>query len=583
MINELDNDFIKAHINDFILSTLISGEKYGYEIANAIRKRTNNKFELKQPTMYAALQRLEKNGFIRSIWKDSDIGGKRHYYFLSEKGVNELNKNRQIWSKSLGLVNEFFGSPNFASEDTAKQNDEIVSAINGLKQTLMNSTKNLNDNGSLPAENDSTFLQNDSEQLSLEHLQNNYEANNVNLNNTDNVNKIDDEKQTTSVNEIYNNTTSSQSTFLDELKDYKFKYSENLELFTDAMTRLRTGKNYKDDAIKIQDENTISYVSNSETMKNEENIISTKNNENEFSLFNLLEKNENTISDNKVFEKNEKNYTQIETEKSSSDALFLDPSVVAVDKNIKEDKKNNFEEKEETNNVNDAMFISNVDSQSLHVDQAEFEKRQLENTFKSNDFNLEINYVSTPLKLDEIAKKAIIDENQFAKNILEKKYVISNSVKWANIKIYSNFYNVNKLNFISLLLLIPYIGLSFLATYLIAYFTKTVSQHLFSSYYICLALYLVIFIYFAFKVYTCPNKKIEISAVKNKSNLIYSIIISLLLIAVTLAIFNFNSSTSLTINSLAYLWINPSLLILGIVLFILFKNLLIKNLSKFNN
>ena len=82
----IDSDLIRGHVDTIILKTLTTGDKYGYEIIKEINEKSNGTYELKQPTLYSCLKRLEGQGLISAYWKNSDIGGRRHYYKLTKKG-----------------------------------------------------------------------------------------------------------------------------------------------------------------------------------------------------------------------------------------------------------------------------------------------------------------------------------------------------------------------------------------------------------------------------------------------------------------------------------------------------------------
>jgi len=56
-----DFSFLKGSIETIILNALYSGDKYGYEIAREIKEKTENKYEIKQPTLYGYLKRLEQS------------------------------------------------------------------------------------------------------------------------------------------------------------------------------------------------------------------------------------------------------------------------------------------------------------------------------------------------------------------------------------------------------------------------------------------------------------------------------------------------------------------------------------------
>ena len=83
----------RGFVNNIILESLISGDKYGYEIIKIVEEKSNGKIILKQPSLYSSLKRFETKGFITSYWGDSDIGGRRHYYTITETGKNHYNKN----------------------------------------------------------------------------------------------------------------------------------------------------------------------------------------------------------------------------------------------------------------------------------------------------------------------------------------------------------------------------------------------------------------------------------------------------------------------------------------------------------
>lgn len=82
-----------SQINRVILKSLETGDKYGLEIQKDIEEFTDGKVILKQPTLYSSLRRMEKRGYISSFWQDSTIGGRRHYYSLTEAGKAEMRNN----------------------------------------------------------------------------------------------------------------------------------------------------------------------------------------------------------------------------------------------------------------------------------------------------------------------------------------------------------------------------------------------------------------------------------------------------------------------------------------------------------
>ncbi len=79
-----------------ILDSLSHGAKYGLEVIEYISQKTNGAYILKKPTLYSCLSRMEKKGLISSsYWGESDLGGKRHYFNVTNSGkqlLEELSK-----------------------------------------------------------------------------------------------------------------------------------------------------------------------------------------------------------------------------------------------------------------------------------------------------------------------------------------------------------------------------------------------------------------------------------------------------------------------------------------------------------
>ena len=89
-----DNKASRGSIAQIIITALSSGDKYGYEICKEIERLSNGVLILKQPSLYSSLRRMEEQDLISSYWQDSDIGGKRHYYSLTEKGKEIYEQNK---------------------------------------------------------------------------------------------------------------------------------------------------------------------------------------------------------------------------------------------------------------------------------------------------------------------------------------------------------------------------------------------------------------------------------------------------------------------------------------------------------
>lgn len=99
------NNIPRGQLSTILLSTLLSGDKYGFEIINDIKEKTDGKMKIKQPTLYNALTRMEKQGLISSYWRDGENGGKRHYYSLTDYGKKHLEQNESAFFTTISSLN----------------------------------------------------------------------------------------------------------------------------------------------------------------------------------------------------------------------------------------------------------------------------------------------------------------------------------------------------------------------------------------------------------------------------------------------------------------------------------------------
>lgn len=109
-------DLIRGHVDTFILRSLMNEDKYGYEILNEIKEKSNGLFSLKQPTLYSCLKRLEKLGNITSYKGGVSNGAQRVYYQLTEAGRQYLLLDQYQWEFSRTIINNLLSDKEFDAE-----------------------------------------------------------------------------------------------------------------------------------------------------------------------------------------------------------------------------------------------------------------------------------------------------------------------------------------------------------------------------------------------------------------------------------------------------------------------------------
>ncbi len=99
-------DLIRGHTDMIILAHLLKEDSYGYKINRIMAEKTDNKFELKEATLYTAFRRLEESGFIISYWGDENTGARRRYYSITEEGRKEFLRLIDEWENAKIIIDK---------------------------------------------------------------------------------------------------------------------------------------------------------------------------------------------------------------------------------------------------------------------------------------------------------------------------------------------------------------------------------------------------------------------------------------------------------------------------------------------
>jgi PadR family transcriptional regulator PadR len=100
----INSDVLRGHLDAIILSLLQEKDRYGYEISKEISQRTADRFQIKEATLYAVFQRLEKRDLIKSYEGDVSFGGKRRYYTITSPGREFLRAERESWQTTKEII-----------------------------------------------------------------------------------------------------------------------------------------------------------------------------------------------------------------------------------------------------------------------------------------------------------------------------------------------------------------------------------------------------------------------------------------------------------------------------------------------
>lgn len=97
-------DLIRGHTETIILAQLMKHDSYGYEINKTIRSLSQERYELKEATLYTAFRRLEETGQIVSYWGQEAAGARRRYYRITEAGREAYYQQVQTWEAAKVII-----------------------------------------------------------------------------------------------------------------------------------------------------------------------------------------------------------------------------------------------------------------------------------------------------------------------------------------------------------------------------------------------------------------------------------------------------------------------------------------------
>ena len=96
-------ELLQGTLDMLILQTLQWGPQHGYGIGNAIRANSGELLKVETGSLYPALHRLEKRGWVKSEWGVSEAAQRAKYYRLTAAGKKQLAHEADRWSQMTSL------------------------------------------------------------------------------------------------------------------------------------------------------------------------------------------------------------------------------------------------------------------------------------------------------------------------------------------------------------------------------------------------------------------------------------------------------------------------------------------------
>jgi PadR family transcriptional regulator, regulatory protein PadR len=103
-------DLLQGTLDLLILRVVALEPRHGWGIAQRLRQISNDVLQVRQGTLYPALHRLERQGWIRAKWGDSDNNRKAKYYALTREGRKYLESEQTNWERLSVAINLVLGT-----------------------------------------------------------------------------------------------------------------------------------------------------------------------------------------------------------------------------------------------------------------------------------------------------------------------------------------------------------------------------------------------------------------------------------------------------------------------------------------
>lgn len=97
-------ELLQGTLDMLILKTLQWGPQHGHGIGQAIRRQSDDLLKVETGSLYPALHRLEKHGWLKSEWGISEANQRAKYYRLTAAGKAQLSRERDRWSLLVNAI-----------------------------------------------------------------------------------------------------------------------------------------------------------------------------------------------------------------------------------------------------------------------------------------------------------------------------------------------------------------------------------------------------------------------------------------------------------------------------------------------
>src|SRR4051812_43159384 len=97
-------DLLHGTLDMLILRTLLWGPQHGYAIGQTIRAQSSDVLQVEAGSLYPALQRLAKKGWVAAKWGQTEQHQRAKFYRLTPEGKKQLLREESRWTELVTAI-----------------------------------------------------------------------------------------------------------------------------------------------------------------------------------------------------------------------------------------------------------------------------------------------------------------------------------------------------------------------------------------------------------------------------------------------------------------------------------------------
>jgi transcriptional regulator len=103
-------DLVQGTLEMLVLRTLALEPMHGWGIANRIEQMSGSVFLVTQGSLYPALVRMKRRGWLRTAWRNTENNRRARYYELTTAGLRQLDVERATWRRASLAINSIMNA-----------------------------------------------------------------------------------------------------------------------------------------------------------------------------------------------------------------------------------------------------------------------------------------------------------------------------------------------------------------------------------------------------------------------------------------------------------------------------------------